>query len=317
MRLEQLYALVEIAQLSSMAKAARKLHTSNQNISKWISQLEDEFNVILFTRSNKGVYLTPEGKVIYELAVEITNKTDSLRHYVDQMPKVNHSLKGILHLHAHINQTAMMIPLLEKMHLFYPNIRLSLSTALELPSPEQFASGDYHIAFTCEPKSHMEILDKYSREVEMFCYREDSLKVVMNQDSPYINQSTMSLKTLSRLPFIDYAGDLKKPSFVRQLFASHDLPSTIIFSCDDPLISLEYIARNDAYCFGSNSIMQVYSHAAQLPITIKPLKEKIMMCNLMMITKNRKNCSKEIEAFKHVFNYQYQDEYKQIMELDK
>ena len=83
MRLEQLEALVEIAQLSSMAKAAKKLHTSNQNVSKWISQLEDEFNVILFTRSNRGVYLTPQGKEIYELALEIVNKTDSLRHYID------------------------------------------------------------------------------------------------------------------------------------------------------------------------------------------------------------------------------------------
>lgn len=316
MRLEQLYALVEIAKLSSMAKAARNLHTSSQNISKWISQLEEEFNVILFTRSNKGVYLTPEGKAIYELAVEITNKTDSLKYYVDQLPKVNHSLKGVLHLHAHINQTAMMIPLLEKMHLFYPNIRLSLRTALELPSPEQFASGDYHIAFTCEPRSEMAVLKRYAKEVDMYCYREDSLKVVMNQDSPYINQSTMSLKTLSKLPFIDYTGDLKKPSFVRQLFASYELPSTIIFSCDDPLISLEYIARNDAYCFGSNSIMQVYSHAAQLPITIKPLKEKIMMCNLMMLTKNKKSCGKEIEAFKRIFSYQYDDELKKITSFD-
>lgn len=316
-RLEQLYALVEIAQLSSMAKAAKKLHTSSQNISKWISQLEEEFDVILFTRSNKGVWLTPQGKEIYELAVEIINKTDSLKYYVDQLPKVNHSLKGTLRLYAHINQTSMMIPLLEKMHLFYPNIRLSLNTSLDMPTPEQFASGEYHVAFACGPKSELPAFDHYSKEADIYCYREDSLKVVMNQNSPYINQRTMSLKTLSKLPLIDYAGDFKKPSFVRLLFAAYDLPVNVIFSCSDPLISLEYIARNEAYCFGSNSTMQVYSHAAQLPITLKPLKEKIMMSNLMIITKNKKNCQKEIEAFKQVFSYQYQEEYKKISFIDK
>ena len=313
MRLEQLEALVEIAQLSSMAKAAKKLHTSNQNVSKWISQLEDEFNVILFTRSNRGVYLTPQGKEIYELALEIVNKTDSLRHYIDQLPKINHSLHGTLRLHSHINQTAMMIPLLEKMHLFYSNIRLSLNTSLDLPSPEQFASGEFHVAFTCMPKEDVTALDKYNREAEVYSYREDSLKVVMNQNSPYINQSSMSLKTLSKLPFIDYAGDFHKKSFVRQLFASYDLPSNIIFSCNDPLISLEYIARNEAYCFGANSIMRVYSHAAELPIIIKPLKEKIMMSNLILLTNNKKCCGKEVEAFKQVLNYQYQDHFEHVI----
>ena len=66
MRLEQLYAVVEIAHSGSMTAAAQKLHTSSQNMSKIIGQLEKEFNTILFTRSNQGVFLTPQGKIIYE-----------------------------------------------------------------------------------------------------------------------------------------------------------------------------------------------------------------------------------------------------------
>ncbi|MEE0435089.1 MAG: LysR family transcriptional regulator [Peptococcaceae bacterium] len=313
MRLEQFYALVEIGQTSSMAKAAAKLHMSNQNVSKLINQLENELGVVLFTRSNKGVFLTPQGKEIYTMAVDIVKKTDSLRLYVDRLPRFVESVQGTLHLSSHINQTAVVVPLLEKMHAFYPNIRLSLSTELTMPKPEAFASGDCQVALASIPAYSMESLRHYKNEADIYIYREDTLKVVMNQNSPYINQSTLSLKTLSKQPFIEYTGNFSNTSFVRELFKKYGLSATVIFSCNDPILALEYIARNDAYCFGVNSIMQANSHATQLSIALKPLKEKIVMYNLVLVTKNKKGCAQEVDAIKEVLAYQFQDQFEPVL----
>ena len=71
MRLEQFEFLIVVAQKKSMQKAAAELHTSVQNVSKSIKQLEDELNTPVFIRNKFGVFLTQEGEAIYNIAKNI------------------------------------------------------------------------------------------------------------------------------------------------------------------------------------------------------------------------------------------------------
>ena len=50
-----------------MTKAAEKLMISQPAVSKSIKTLEDQLGVSLFNRSSKGLELTSEGKMIYDL----------------------------------------------------------------------------------------------------------------------------------------------------------------------------------------------------------------------------------------------------------
>lgn len=309
MRLEQLYAVVEIAHSGSMTAAAQKLHTSSQNMSKIIGQLEKEFNTILFTRSNQGVFLTPQGKIIYEYALEIIEKTDLLKQHIHTLPSSDSNIHGSLQLSCHTGQAAFMITILERLRFFYPNLRISLHSHLLPPTPKQFASGEYQVAFVSILKDELQSLSRYSKETNIYCFHEEALKVFMNKDSPYINQSTLSLKTLSELPFIDYSGTLDATSFSSQLFAQHGLSPNIIFSCNNPQLALEYISRNDAYCLGTNSGMHVHSIVNKFSIYIKPIKEKFIICYLALITKNKKQFNKEIQAFMNVFHEKFGSSY--------
>ena len=38
-----------------------------------------------------------------------------------------------------------------------------------------------------------------------------------------------------------------------------------------------------------------------------------MMSNLILLTNNKKCCGKEVEAFKQVLNYQYQDHFEHVI----
>ena len=61
-RIEQLEVILTVAQSGSMQKAAEQLHTSSQNISKLIKQLEDELQLQIFMRNKYGVFLTSVGE---------------------------------------------------------------------------------------------------------------------------------------------------------------------------------------------------------------------------------------------------------------
>ena len=60
---QQIIYFLKIAELRSINKAAAKLYVSQPSLSQSIKNLEDELNIRLFRRSNKGVVLTEDGKV--------------------------------------------------------------------------------------------------------------------------------------------------------------------------------------------------------------------------------------------------------------
>ena len=64
-----------VAKSGSLTKAAEELFISQPAISKSISKLEEELNITLFYRANKGISLTPSGELLYNyLAQESIDK---------------------------------------------------------------------------------------------------------------------------------------------------------------------------------------------------------------------------------------------------
>ena len=53
---------VEVAKLGSVSKATETLFTAQPNISRSIRELENDLGIEIFSRSAKGMVLTPEGE---------------------------------------------------------------------------------------------------------------------------------------------------------------------------------------------------------------------------------------------------------------
>ena len=56
---------LEVANSNSFLEASNKLYVSQPAISKSMSKLEEDLNVTLFYRANKGISLTPSGEILY------------------------------------------------------------------------------------------------------------------------------------------------------------------------------------------------------------------------------------------------------------
>ena len=94
MRLEQLEYFVQTAKHHSMSLAASDLHVSPQNISKAISQLEQELGVTLFTRSKQGAALNVTGEKAFVIAQEILERIALLKSLGEEEAEENVALAG-------------------------------------------------------------------------------------------------------------------------------------------------------------------------------------------------------------------------------
>lgn len=80
MTLQQLRYIIKTSELNSIRLAAEYFYVSQPNISKAIKEIEEEFNIIIFKRTNKGVILTEEGNKFLSYARNVIEQADSLEN---------------------------------------------------------------------------------------------------------------------------------------------------------------------------------------------------------------------------------------------
>lgn len=78
MTLQQLRYLIAVAEHGSINAAARNLYTAQSNVSCAMHDLEEEFGIQIFTRSNRGVRLTSEGTELLGYARQVVEQADML-----------------------------------------------------------------------------------------------------------------------------------------------------------------------------------------------------------------------------------------------
>ncbi len=74
MTLAQLRYAITVAKATSMNEAARKLFISQPSLSTAIRELEEEIGVELFHRTNRGVWVTPEGEEFIGYAKQVVDQ---------------------------------------------------------------------------------------------------------------------------------------------------------------------------------------------------------------------------------------------------
>ena len=85
MDINQLNCFISVAQTLNFSEAARRNYVSQSTVSRYISDLEKEFGVKLFTRSHRDVIITSEGKILLTYAQEIVSSLKKAKTVINQM----------------------------------------------------------------------------------------------------------------------------------------------------------------------------------------------------------------------------------------
>ncbi|MFZ9261226.1 MAG: LysR family transcriptional regulator, partial [Limnohabitans sp.] len=85
MKLNQIQALVAIAETGSIRAAAARVGVTQPALSKSLQSLEDELSVSLVHRTSRGVNLTSFGQAMVTRGRGIAQEVDRLREQIEQM----------------------------------------------------------------------------------------------------------------------------------------------------------------------------------------------------------------------------------------
>ncbi|WP_018981720.1 LysR family transcriptional regulator [Salinimonas chungwhensis] len=144
-------AFLKVAESSTFAEAAEKLHLTQPALSSAIKKMEEQLGGKLFSRSTRRVQLTPEGETLLPSARRLIHEWDDT---LEEMQNLFSVRQGKLTIAAMPSFAESRLPeLLRKYHSNFPNIRLRILDVVMEDTIDAVLAGRAEIGFTFEPES--------------------------------------------------------------------------------------------------------------------------------------------------------------------
>jgi LysR family transcriptional regulator, nitrogen assimilation regulatory protein len=148
MELRSLHYFVRIAELGSITRAAAHLHVAQPALTRHVQRLEEELNVALFTRANRGVRLTEAGQKLLDGATRILR---DIERTGDEIRAQDAHPSGKIILGITPTLCPVLVPdLFARMRRDYPMIELKIMHAGMVRLEEFVIDGRVDIALLSE-----------------------------------------------------------------------------------------------------------------------------------------------------------------------
>jgi len=165
MELRSLHYFVRIAELGSITRASAHLHVAQPALTRHVQRLEDELDVTLFTRANRGVRLTEGGQRLLESAQRILRDVERAGDEI-RAHKAHPSGKIVLAVTPTL--CPVVVPeLFARMRRHYPMIELKVVHAGMVRLEEFLVDGRVDLALLSEMSKSRLILSTRLAEEEM------------------------------------------------------------------------------------------------------------------------------------------------------
>jgi len=123
MRHSQLKAFHHVALLGGFSRAAEALHLTQPAISEQVRKLEQDHDILLFTRQHKRVALTPQGEGLFHLTKQYFGTEAQIGEFLSE---ARSAVDGTLRIIA--DSAHHMTGILTRFRTRYPNVVVSLRT---------------------------------------------------------------------------------------------------------------------------------------------------------------------------------------------
>lgn len=222
-----------VAKYQNISQAAKLLLNNQPNLTRTIKKLEAELGCPLFSRSRKGMTLTPEGERLFEhirIAIEHIDAGEA------EITENRNLQNGTVYIAAsEVALRCLLLPILKKYRLLYPGIHVRISNHSTPQAIEALKDGSADIAVVTTPTVHaaslVETKVKPIKEV-----------AVCSSYFSALSGKKISLSELAKFPLISLGKDTKSFEFYSALFTTHGLtyaPDIEAFTADQILPMVE------------------------------------------------------------------------------
>lgn len=173
LNLDQVQTLVAIADLGTLAAAARALHLSPPTVSLHISELESRLGATLLHRGRRQASLTPAGEALVQGGRQLLSGADEV---AEQVRRRAQGLQGVVRLSTTAGVSSELLPrVLALLARDAPGVDLKLDVLSSADAMARLKAGALDLGLVALPQAA-------STEVQVSRWRRDSMKAFIPAD---------------------------------------------------------------------------------------------------------------------------------------
>jgi len=268
MTLRQLMYLTRLIQCQfNISETARRLHTSQSGVSRYLGMLEEELGTQIFIREDRRlVGLTPAG-------ADITRVAQRMLLDAQTLTGIGRSGgKGRLTIAAPHTQARYVLPaIIEKFLALHPGfqIRLLQGTTSEIVEWTLAGVADFFIG---------PVYSEACSELALIACAESHRLVVVPPGHPLLSVKGLSLKHIAAYPIVAYDQNFSVRSHLRNMFKDEGLSLNVVLSAADSEVIKAYVRVGVGIALLSSAVVDAKNDAGLCTIDARSLFGTTTIC---------------------------------------
>ena len=231
----QLRAFHCAAKHLSFTVAAKTLFVTQPAVTAQIKALEERLDLKLFKKKGRSIYLTEEGKALFEHTRKIFKYEKEIESAVDDLKELK---RGILRIGTTKTYARYFMPsMLSSFHKDYPHIKIHL---------DEGSSSDM-IDSLIDVRNEVAVVAKTTDtpEVKFIPFSQEELVVIASIHHPLAKRKSVSPQDLAQEPFIMKEKGAGTRRRVTMLFDQHHCTPTILMETSNNEFIKQLVERGD------------------------------------------------------------------------
>jgi len=205
----------KIVECKSISKAASQLYVSQPAVSLAIKQLENNLNVQLFFRTQKGVTLTTEGEILYNY---VKQGCTIINIGEEKMKELTQLQSGEISIGASdMTLRFYLLPYIEQFHKNYPSVKIKITNATTPETLQHLKEGLIDFGVVSSPVDPSSVFSfKNVKSVK-------DILIVGEAYKELSRNSDIAIHELQKYPFIMLEKGTSTRKYIDKFFKDNDV----------------------------------------------------------------------------------------------
>lgn len=241
MTIRDLEIFIEVVRAKNMSNAAKNLKISQPTVSHAISQIENEYNVKLFDRISKKLYITDVGLRLYDFALNILEQFEDTVVFLQSSSTAHNINLGV----SSNFSSQFLLEIIDDYEKKKEDVSLRVYVDSREKIIEKLNSGVINLAII---DGDAGICDNSAES-----FYEDEIFIISSKDSDIKDKEVLDAEDLRNKKFV--LGDLDDNSkkMLLNFLREKGIPIDLKFICQNKDMVLNIVKNSDALSIGASS----------------------------------------------------------------
>ena len=235
----QLRVFYHAAKNLNFTAAANELFITQPAVTFQMKAFEEFCNLKLFKKRARRLFLTDEGRALFEYAEKVFKFEKEIENVIEDMRELK---RGVLSLGTTKAYARYFMPLmLSTFHEKYPKIKIQLNEGSSLEMT--FSLLDFKIEVAVVAKAGE------LPEVDFFPFSKEEMAVIVAPGHPFTKKRSIAFKDLANEPFIMKEKGSGTRKLVEELFLNTDCTPDILMETSNTEFIKQLVQRGEGISF--------------------------------------------------------------------